>query len=130
MKEKAYCSKCDHMVEYSIETQEETNRHKGITFKVTVEKAICKECGNNVYIAGINNRNVDARIKAYEEAKKKYWEENLAARPVVEVSPIEAGILCIICGETIPYERNVIPFCRECRERAKAVLYPEKYGKV
>ncbi len=67
---KYFCTNCIKDVDYII----------GIRFvkdlevkdlKISYDEmfAVCKECGNEIYIPQVNDINVDARIKAYEKAK-------------------------------------------------------------
>lgn len=57
------------------------------------------------------------------------WKNLLTHNNNTAVSPVTFVQTCLICGEDIK-DTLKIPFCDECRKRARAVLYPESYGKV
>lgn len=70
MNEKAtvFCINCDKKVDYRIETCRKKTTVRGIEFSYVEETAFCAECGEEVYVADVNDFNVASREDAYREA--------------------------------------------------------------
>lgn len=66
--ETAFCEICGQNVPYSISEAEEDITVRGIAFSCKTKFAVCDKCGSFVYIPEINDENVDARNKAWQEA--------------------------------------------------------------
>ena len=65
----AYCIHCDHRVEYCVRSQRVSVDIRGIVFTYDELVACCSNCGEEIYVAEINDANVIARKGAYEMAK-------------------------------------------------------------
>ena len=66
---KAFCVNCGKFTECSIIVQEEESNVRGTSFRYSNTVPICNACRNEVYIASINDANVDAQLEAYRKAK-------------------------------------------------------------
>jgi hypothetical protein len=67
---KAFCINCDKEVDCIIGFRFIKNiKVKDIEISYDEMFALCKECGNEIYVPQINDVNVNARIKAYEKVK-------------------------------------------------------------
>ena len=67
---KVFCVNCDERQDYAVASGfvEEIEK-SGVRFRYDREVAFCAKCGHEVYVAEVNDRNVDRRIEAYRRAK-------------------------------------------------------------
>ena len=70
MDKKAFCIKCSHKVEYSIASERVEMTVRGVHFSYVEFSAICKECGDEVYVAEINDINHERREEEYRKAAR------------------------------------------------------------
>lgn len=72
----AFCIDCGENVEYDIENIKVSLNVRGIAFSYWEKSAYCKKCSKEVYVAALNDMNVNARAKAYERelARRKSLE--------------------------------------------------------
>lgn len=71
MKKTAYCIDCNDFNEFEIATEKSTFTVNGVTIPYMEKQAMCKCCGNEIYVAEINDANVDAREAAYDNAFRR-----------------------------------------------------------
>ena len=71
---KAYCVHCGEMRKYRIKTEEVEVTVRDVTFTYPEHQAICKRCGNQVYVPAINDNNFYERHKAYHDKTKELIE--------------------------------------------------------
>ncbi len=64
-----YCTTCNKRVDYRLESSVRDLEHKGVPFSFLETRARCVECGNLVYVPGVNDCNVKERHKAYYNAR-------------------------------------------------------------
>ena len=64
----AFCSRCNCQKPLRTYTRLEHQNVRGVGFSYLEEHAICKTCGNELYVAGLNDINVGAREDAYAKA--------------------------------------------------------------
>ena len=64
----AFCKRCGKIVMYGKVATEEWATVKGTRFSFDEVSARCLECGEEVYVATINDWNVRAREQAYFRA--------------------------------------------------------------
>jgi putative zinc finger/helix-turn-helix YgiT family protein len=62
-----FCEECRKDVSYSIETVTMKAKLKGEEYEFAGKKALCGECGNEVYVADIENENLKALYGAYRQ---------------------------------------------------------------
>lgn len=68
---KYFCIHCGKDVDYITGFRFVKNlKVKDLEISYDEMFAICKECGNEIYVPQINDINVKTRIKAYEKIKK------------------------------------------------------------
>lgn len=67
----SYCIECDKEVPYSINVRPSRITVRDVTFDCGEIYALCTECGAEVYVPEINDKNVENREKAYFEAKER-----------------------------------------------------------
>lgn len=66
----AYCIHCDHRVEYCVRSQRISVDIRGIVSTYDELVSCCSNCGEEIYVAEINDANAVARKEAYEMAKR------------------------------------------------------------
>ena len=64
---KTFCEECRGDVEYSIQPVLMKGKLKGEEYEYTGKKAICTECGSEVYVADIEDENLKALYDAYRQ---------------------------------------------------------------
>jgi putative zinc finger/helix-turn-helix YgiT family protein len=64
---KTFCEECRRDVEYMIETATIKGKLKGEEYEYTGKKAICTECGSEVYVADIEDENLKALYDTYRQ---------------------------------------------------------------
>jgi len=65
--EKVYCDICRKEVEYNVREVSRDKEVRGEEFTFTAEEAYCEECGEEVFIAEIRDRNLERLDLAYRE---------------------------------------------------------------
>ena len=63
------CEYCIDMVKYSINTRVSMEEIDGIKFEFEEQYAICNECNNEIYVAGLHDKNLYSYNEAYKKAK-------------------------------------------------------------
>lgn len=63
-----YCINCDKKQPYMQKAKTEDVTIRGVTFSYLEHTAYCTECGNQVYVAELNDMNVQSREDAYRKA--------------------------------------------------------------
>jgi len=66
-REKTFCEECRKDVEYIVETTVIMSNLKGEVYEYKGKKAVCTECGNEVYVAEIEDENLKALYDAYRQ---------------------------------------------------------------
>lgn len=64
----AFCSRCNCQKPLRTYTRLEHQNVRGVGFSYLEEHAICKTCGNEIYVAELNDINARAREDAYAKA--------------------------------------------------------------
>jgi len=64
---KTFCEECRKDVEYMVETTIIKGKLKGKEYEYTGKKAVCNECGNEVYVADIEDENLKALYDTYKQ---------------------------------------------------------------
>ena len=67
---KVYCIRCGGMREYKRQVSREEMTVRGTAFNYLEQATFCTECGGEVYVPGINDRNAEARECAYCAARR------------------------------------------------------------
>ena len=67
---KVYCIHCGEMQEYKRKVSREEMTVRGTAFRYLEQAAFCTECGEEVYVPEINDRNAEARECAYRAARR------------------------------------------------------------
>ena len=67
----SYCIECNKEIPYSINVYPSRITVRNVTFDCYEIHAFCRECGAEVYVPEINDKNVEIREKAYFEAKER-----------------------------------------------------------
>jgi len=62
---KTFCEECRKDVEYLTEVTKIKGKLKGVEYEYVGRKAICAECGNEVYVAEIEDENLEALYDVY-----------------------------------------------------------------
>lgn len=63
------CLTCWEKREYDVRTEIVKTRHKSVRFEYEEQRAFCRVCGHEVYVAELNDANVDAALTAYDRAR-------------------------------------------------------------
>ena len=66
--EKTFCEECRKDVEYLVQTKEMIGKIKGEEYCYIGKEATCADCGAYVYVAQINDENLES---LYDEYRKK-----------------------------------------------------------
>lgn len=64
----AFCINCGCKNKYMEAAAEADSEVNGIKFSYVETLALCKECGDELYVPDINDRNVQSREAAYRKA--------------------------------------------------------------
>lgn len=64
-----YCIHCDCRVEYCLKSQRVALNIRGIDITYDELVAYCRDCDEEIYVAEINDANVEVRKATYEMAK-------------------------------------------------------------
>lgn len=64
----AFCSRCNCQTTFRTYTRLEHQNVRGVGFSYMGDHAICKTCGNEIYVAELNDVNARAREDAYAKA--------------------------------------------------------------
>lgn len=67
----SFCIKCGTDVLYDIRKEEIKLVAHGVSFDYMELSAFCRKCGNSIYVPEINDINIDAMEKAYEQKKEE-----------------------------------------------------------
>ena len=93
---KAYCLNCDEKRSYKEKTTREKVTVRGITFSYPEHTAYCAECGSEVYVAEINDKNVQEREDAYRKASRLITVSEI--KEILDKYKIGAGPLALVMG--------------------------------
>lgn len=66
MEKVTFCINCDDKKPFSVITRKSEAEVRGVKFYYEESVALCKECGEEVYVSNVNDANVQARLEAYE----------------------------------------------------------------
>ena len=72
-KNKTFCEECRRDVEYSIETILMKGKLKGEEYEYTGKRVVCTECGSEVYVADIEDKNLKALYDTYRQKNGGYF---------------------------------------------------------
>ena len=75
MNETAYCLHCGERTEFEIEIDTVYIITKTAGIKTEEETARCKKCGNPLYVAAVNDRNVERRLEAIQRFYRSATDE-------------------------------------------------------
>ena len=64
---KTFCEECRRDVEYMVETASIKGKLKGEEYAYTGKRAMCTECGSEVYVADIEDENLKALYDTYRQ---------------------------------------------------------------
>ena len=64
---KTFCEECRRDVEYMVETASIKGKLKGEEYEYTGKRAMCTECGSEVYVADIEDENLKALYDMYRQ---------------------------------------------------------------
>ncbi len=65
----AYCVNCDSHTRYQVKSQEIDITVRGTKFGYIEQLAYCCECGEEVYVPEINDRNATSRENAFRASR-------------------------------------------------------------
>lgn len=83
--DRAYCINCDEKVPFvwksrPVHITVTTSAHpQPVEFTYDEQYAVCSKCGEEIYVAFINDLNVDMKEKLYKRAKDGYRETHSEA---------------------------------------------------
>lgn len=86
----AFCSRCNCQKPLRTYTRLENQNVRGVGFSYLGKHAICKTCGNEIYVAELNDINARAREDAYAKALML---QNGISLKTVDPRPREAIVL-------------------------------------
>lgn len=75
--DKTFCEECRKDVTYNVETVIIKSKLKDKEYEFTGKKAICSECGNEVYVVDIEDENLKALYDMYHQKTNNKREEKL-----------------------------------------------------
>lgn len=126
-----YCSNCDKNATYTINKELVNEEIKGIKFKYIATIAYCNECGEEIYISELSDKNIQTANEAYREVigvikiseiKELLEMYNIGADPLSKL--LEWG------DKTIArYLQGLMP-SREYSDRLKELVNPFKMKEV
>ena len=93
---KAYCINCDEKQPYKLRTTREEITVRGTTFSYLEHTAYCAECGDEVYVAEVNDMNAQAREDAYRKASRLVTISEI--KEILDKYKIGAGPLALVMG--------------------------------
>lgn len=96
MKRTAYCVNCRGKRDYHIVSERVSLTVRGIDFDYSEKKAVCSECGNEVYVPEINDKNADARENAFRRAANLISVSEI--KDIMATYSIGAGPLAKVLG--------------------------------
>ena len=70
-----YCIHCGKEQEYIIGSRPDTVDIRGITIQYSELFAVCRECGEELYVSEISDTNITSIEKAYEHVTKMKVDE-------------------------------------------------------
>lgn len=76
-----FCPECREDVRYSVIKREETAKLKGDTYEFVSHIAFCEKCGEEIYVAQLEDRNLKALYDAYRQRHDIVSLENIRAIP-------------------------------------------------
>ncbi|NLD05943.1 MAG: DUF4065 domain-containing protein [Synergistaceae bacterium] len=76
-----FCPECREDVRYSVIKREETAKLKGETYEFVSHIAFCEKCGEEIYVALLEDRNLKALYDAYRQRHDIISLENIRAIP-------------------------------------------------
>jgi len=91
-----FCPNCGCQKRYSLSSCKSENEIRGIPFEYVEHTAYCSDCGKELYIAEINDANVQAQEDAYRAASGLISVSEIAK--VLEKYSIGAGPLAKLLG--------------------------------
>ena len=65
-KKQSFCTKCGKFCDYYIRYKLEYVQIRGTDLFCLLEEAHCSECGNEMYVSVVNDRNEEAIREAYD----------------------------------------------------------------
>ena len=68
---KAFCLNCGEKHPFFVISKTATGHHNDIEFNYDELSAYCVECGKEVYVQEVSDRNVDARNESYAREKER-----------------------------------------------------------
>lgn len=93
---KVYCMNCDEKQPYELKTTREEISVRGIAFSYLEHTAYCARCGDEIYVAEVNDMNARAREDAYHEASGLITISEI--EEILEKYKIGAGPLALVMG--------------------------------
>lgn len=126
----AYCYMCDLDVDVIIKKEAEVHNVKGTNVSIEAENAYCKQCGTQIYIPMLNDRNLDCIDRAYREQTgiiTKQEIENLLIKYNIGAKPLA---FLLGWGEVtiIRYLKGQIPNCVHS-DTLKNLIDPRNFAK-
>ncbi|MHB8172095.1 MAG: hypothetical protein ACYDG6_11240 [Thermincolia bacterium] len=126
--EKGYCHICDNDVPVTLKKDLQDNLIKGIKVTTLIEHAICGQCGSEVYIAELNDANLDKIDQNFRQKTGRILASEL--KELLEKYQIGAKPLSLLLnwGEcTIPrYLKGQIPN-KEHSDKLKSLNHPHHF---
>lgn len=92
----AICIECGCKTTYTLKTTLEELTIRGVTFRYVEYSAYCTRCGNEVYVAEINDENVQSREDGYRRAAQLITVSEI--NEILERYSIGAGPLAKLLG--------------------------------
>ena len=89
---KTFCEECRRDVEYMVETATIKGKLKGEEYEYTGKKAVCTECGSEVYVADIEDENLKALYDTYVKKTalfRKSKIDRIAFRKLIKAGIVE-----------------------------------------
>ncbi|MDA8336304.1 MAG: DUF4065 domain-containing protein [Peptococcaceae bacterium] len=123
--ERSYCPDCDAEVYLDIKEVYQDHKVKGISVRVVVEAAFCRECGNEIYIPKLNDDNVDLIAEEFRRVTGRIAKDEIKA--ILDKYNIGAKPLAALLGwgecTIVRYLKGHIPNV-ENSDRLKSLRNP------
>ena len=92
-----FCEECRKDVPYSVESSSMIGTLKGEEYGFTGKKAICAECGAEVYVGEIEDENLKILYDAYRQKKGIISLEKIL-EPIADSLFLRGGLLWAACA--------------------------------
>ncbi|HHU30989.1 MAG TPA: DUF4065 domain-containing protein [Firmicutes bacterium] len=126
-----YCCNCDDDVSIFLKKEIQENEIRGIKVSTLVTHAYCKNCGEEVYIAEINNENLKLINQKYREENDLICVSDI--QKILKEYDIGAKPLSLLLGwgevTILRYLKGQMPH-KEHSDKLKAIMNPYVFAEI